>query len=137
MVKTGVNVGTGLGTSKTFSQHGTDFKNTFMAPDAPANATPMGPMAEPRITGGVTGTTGSKPGFFSATGKALGGLQPGTMISGGLTGYGMGTLFGEGKSREKKALYGAAGGLLTGMLGGGFGGAISGGIGGLFGGLLS
>lgn len=130
MVKTGVNVGTGLATSKTFSQYGDDISN-FMKPgemsyaDSPAPA--VGTMTPGSSTGGSTG------GYFS---KAAGALQPGNMIAGGLAGYGLSSMFGS-KNDGKKALYGAGAGLLTGFLSGGISGGLSGGIGGLFGGLMS
>lgn len=52
--------------------------------------------------------------------------KPGSTIASGLTGYGLGKMMG-GKSKKKKALYGAIGGGITGLLSGKD--LISGGIG--------
>ena len=61
--------------------------------------------------------------------------RPGTAISSGLTGFGVGKMVG-GKSKVKKGLFGAASGGILGLLsgqglGGGITGLVSGGIGGL------
>ena len=80
--------------------------------------------------GGAKGGAAGDPGFF-------GGINTGSVIGGGLAGYGASQLAG-GKNKKKKALYGAGAGALTGLLSGGFSGGniMAGGISGLIGGLL-
>ena len=144
LVKTGVNLGTGIASDKTFSEMGSDFKDTFMSGSRQSTTPQPGTSFSAKETtvspftgsSGTAGPEANNGGFFRSAGSKLGGLQPGTMVSSGLTGYGVASMFG-GKSKEKKMLYGAAGGLLAGLLGGGYSGAISGGIGGLFGGMLA
>jgi len=83
------------------------------------------------IFGGGDTTTGQKPG-------TVGGLKFGSMLSSGLTGFGVGRMV--GGSKKKRAMFGAVGGGLMGLLSGGkssgYGQAgLKAGIGGLLGGL--
>jgi hypothetical protein len=61
-------------------------------------------------------------------------IQPASLATGGLAGFGIGNMF-SGESKKKKALYGMGAGLLSGMLSGG--GALESGLGGLFGGMVA
>jgi hypothetical protein len=134
MVKTGVNLETGLASKKNFGEIGQEFKTSFGAPEVPANTAPVAPNGPPGANATFTG--GGAQGGGNAAGSFFKNLQPGSMITGGLAGYGLGTMF-KDESPEKKMLYGAGAGLLTGLLSGGVSGGLSGGIGGLFGGWAS
>jgi len=68
-------------------------------------------------------------GFFS-------GVDTNSAISGGLAGFGVGSMM-SGKSKSKKLLFGAGAGMLTGLLSGGYSGMLGGAGAGLFGGLMS
>jgi hypothetical protein len=79
----------------------------------------------------TSSTPGSSPGFW-------GNMTPGSLVSGGLAGFGASKIMG-GKNKFKKAGMGLAAGSILGLLSGGsnpFSGAASGGIGGLIGGLF-
>jgi hypothetical protein len=76
---------------------------------------------------GRTGTISRTAGYFNN-------VQPASLATGGLAGFGIGNMFSE-KSNKKKALYGMGAGLMSGMLSGG--GVLESGLGGLFGGMLS
>jgi len=99
---------------KSFGQVGEDAKGLFGYGSGP---------------GGAAGTV-SGSGFFNN-------LSVGSMLGGGLAGFGASKMMG-GKSKIKKGLLGAGVGSAMGLLGGGnaLGGALSGGFGGLVGGLF-
>jgi hypothetical protein len=122
MTKLGTNLATGPNISKTtFGDIGDKFKSK---PPSTYNARYGSEYENPG------NTTPKDRGFFSK-------MNPGSMMAGGLSGFGMGTMFSK-EPTERKLLYGGAAGLLTGFLsGGGWSGALSGGLGGLFGGLVS
>ena len=95
----------------------------------------------PSTTGGP-GFTNAGGGSESVTPTNTGGgffnnIKPASLLSGGLTGFGMGTMF-KDKDPEQRALLGAGAGLLTGFLsGGGWSGSLSSGLGGLLGGMAA
>ncbi len=59
----------------------------------------------------------------------------GSIAAGGLSGFGVGQMFGD-MGGKKKMLYGGLAGAGIGLLGGGLSGALGGGLGGLFGGMI-
>ena len=97
----------------------------------------LGDLGRAVSTSGIPGTSGFGPKSGGWSDK----VDLGSMVGGGLMGYGAGQLIG-GKSKIKKAGVGMLAGGLMGMLGGPKGGGMnwgsifSGGIGGAFGGLF-
>lgn len=136
--KTAVNLATsdfmtGKFGGMTLGQAGSGVRNFFGGGAKPTGSTvsPGGTMSGPstRVSPGSGSTMmGKVGGYFSN-------IPIGSIAAGGLTGFGIGSMFGD-MGKGKKMLYGGLAGAGLGLLGGGLSGALGGGIGGLFGGAI-
>jgi hypothetical protein len=127
--KLGINIGTSnlLG-GQTIGSLGTQIKGLFTggAQKQGSPTTSFQPHGTPNRA--MSGIPKSGGGFFS-------GVPISSIASGGLAGFGAGSLFG-GESKSKKLLYGGLAGAGLGLLSGGLSGALGGAAGGLFGGMI-
>lgn len=130
MGKLGINLAmSDMLSGKTLGTIGSDIKGIFGGGKTPAGA-PKTSFQPPGTPGrAMSGTPKAGGGFFSN-------IPIGSIAAGGLTGFGVGQMFGE-KGGLKKSLFGGlAGGALGLLSGGGLSGAVGGGLGGLFGGMI-
>jgi hypothetical protein len=136
--KTAVNLATsdfmtGKFGGMTLGQAGSGIRNFFGGGAKTAQNPDPGVSTAMQRHGSIAPGSGST--MMGKVGGYFSNIPIGSIAAGGLTGFGIGSMFGD-MGKGKKMLYGGLAGAGLGLLGGGLSGALGGGIGGLFGGMI-